>query len=336
MNKKTLFGLIICNFALFTMGNGFLPLMPVYALSMGASEEIAGLYIAFAYFCIAAGTMIGGRLSDRIANRKTFLFITSFFFAPITLLVGKVETVWQLTLCTGLQYLIAGMCLAAAGAITGREAKENERGKVFGLIGMTIGLGALAGGLTIGPMVDAWGYGKMFTAMAAFLLVVPVAIFLLVIESPPTSPSKVIRVEKKKSRMEKILLLLFFAQILGMIANGLGNMARSVSMNRLEFTGTAMTATAAIGGAVLLSMVTVSMSVGPAFVADLVKPESVGIGIALFQCAGWLGIIIGFVYSGFASRSMGPSLSLLFASGAGVIAAFLIFLLKTKSPPVTA
>ncbi|TFG58661.1 MAG: MFS transporter, partial [Spirochaetales bacterium] len=267
------------------------------------------------------------------------------------------------------------------GAITGREAGPKERGKVFGLLGMTIGLGALAGGLSIGPMVDAWGYRRMFTVMAAFLLIIPLAALVMVRETSSVSEKAVQGPVKQRGRFEKVLFLLFAAQIFGMIANGLGNMARSISMSGLSFTNTAITTTAAVSGLIaiplalflgwlsdklgrkliliishaagtlclvllvisfrlwhfwiaasLLSIVVVSMSVGPAFVADIVKKESVGTGIALFQGAQWLGIIAGFVYSGYAFKAMGFSSSLFAASGTGIIAALLILFLRTSPP----
>ena len=59
------------------------------------------------------------------------------------------------------------MSLGIVGAMVGTQARENERGRLFGVLGVTISLGSLLGGLTFGRMADAWGYPGMFTAVAA-------------------------------------------------------------------------------------------------------------------------------------------------------------------------
>jgi MFS family permease len=380
MNTLMLFGLVVCDCIVFTMGNGTLPLLPIYAKVLGASSATEGIYVALAYLCLAIGTVIGGRLSDRLQSRRSLLVLAGALLVPLQALMGLTRNVFQLIATTGLLWLAAGVTLATVGAIAGREADAAQRGKVFGFIGVSAGVGSLVGGLTIGPMVDAWGYPAMFFVLAGLTVLIPITALLTVKETQQDPASKLRTVPHPASFIGVAILLLLAAQLLGWVANGAGNMGRSISMNELNFSNTAITATAAIGGllslplplvlgwlsdrvgrkkvlitsyvagtacllilsvsqklwqfwlvAALLSLLAVSMSVGPALVADIVSRERVGTAVSLFQSAQWLGTIVGFVYSGFAFQSLGIRSALAVASIAGVLAIVAALLIRDSS-----
>ncbi len=369
-------GLSICYLAVFTMGNGFLPLMPIYAQALGGTREIAGFYIAFAFLCVSMGALLGGRLSDVTWHRRFLLAAAGFVIVPTTWLVGRAGNVWQLGLATGAEWLFSGMCLGIVGAIVGKQARENERGRLFGILGMTISLGALLGGITFGRMADAWGYPKMFSAVALFMAIVPAAAILLVDGGTADHGRARTRVPGEKRWASGAFLLLLLAVILAWVVAGAGNLGRSLSMNERAFSNAAISTTAAVGGivslpvplilgwisdrvgrrtiiiasflaglasllllivsrslwqywtvAALLSLHAVSMSIGPAFVADIVKKERVGTGISFFQSCTWIGTVVGYVYSGIAFQHFGIRAGL--AVGAifpllGIIILFLI------------
>lgn len=380
MNTLMLFGLVVCDCIVFTMGNGTLPLLPIYAKVLGASSATEGIYVALAYLCLAIGTVIGGRLSDRLQSRRSLLVLAGALLVPLQALMGLTRNVFQLIATTGLLWLVAGVTLATVGAIAGREADAAQRGKVFGFIGVSAGVGSLVGGLTIGPIVDAWGYPTMFFVLACLTVLIPITALLTVKETQQEPASKLRTVPHPASFIGVAILLLLAAQLLGWVANGAGNMGRSISMNELKFSNTAITVTAAIGGllslplplalgwlsdrigrkkvliasyvagtacllilsvsqklwqfwlvAALLSLLAVSMSVGPALVADIVRRERVGTAVSLFQSAQWLGTIVGFVYSGFAFQSLGIRSALAVASIAGVLAIVAALLIRDSS-----
>jgi len=380
MNTLMLFGLVVCDCVIFTVGNGTTPLLPIYAKVLGASSATEGIYVALAYLCLAIGTVIGGRLSDRLQSRRSLLVLAGALLVPLQALMGLTRNVFQLIATTGLLWLAAGVTLATVGAIAGREADAAQRGKVFGFIGVSAGVGSLVGGLTIGPMVDAWGYPAMFFVLAGLTVLIPITALLTVKETQQDPASKLRTVPHPASFIGVAILLLLAAQLLGWVANGAGNMGRSISMNELNFSNTAITATAAIGGllslplplvlgwlsdrvgrkkvlitsyvagtacllilsvsqklwqfwlvAALLSLLAVSMSVGPALVADIVSRERVGTAVSLFQSAQWLGTIVGFVYSGFAFQSLGIRSALAVASIAGVLAIVAALLIRDSS-----
>jgi MFS family permease len=57
--------------------------------------------------------------------------------------------------------------------------------------------------------------------------------------------------------------------------------------------------------AALMSLHALSMSIGPAYVADIVQKERVGTGISLFQSCTWIGTVVGYIYSGIAFQHLG-------------------------------
>ena len=59
MSRKQLLLLFVGSLVLWTVGNGTMPIVPVYALRLGASQAVAGYFIAFAFLALAAGTYFG-------------------------------------------------------------------------------------------------------------------------------------------------------------------------------------------------------------------------------------------------------------------------------------
>ncbi len=380
MTKKAMLGLSICYLAVFSMGNGFLPLMPIYAQALGATRESAGYYLAFAFLCVSAGALLGGRISDFARHRRLLLATFGALTVPATWLVGRVGNVWQLTIVTGVGWLFAGMTLGIVGAIVGKQAGENERGRLFGILGMTISLGSLLGGLTFGRMADSWGYSRMFTAVALFMTIVPAAAILLVNERNGYAVKEKTRLPGETRWADGAFLLLLIAATLAYVVAGVGNMGSSLSMKERAFSNAAITTTAAVGGivslpfplilgwisdkvgrrtvmiasflagtaclllliisrslwqfwtaAAFMSLLAISMSIGPAYVADMVKKERVGTGISFFQSCTWIGTIIGYIYSGIAFQHFGIRAGLAVGAASPLLAVLILLLINTSS-----
>jgi hypothetical protein len=49
MSKKQLFALFVCSLVPYVVGNGLLPLLPVYAAHLGAESAEAGYYLSISY-----------------------------------------------------------------------------------------------------------------------------------------------------------------------------------------------------------------------------------------------------------------------------------------------
>jgi DHA1 family multidrug resistance protein-like MFS transporter len=377
MSKKQLVALFLCNFVTFTIGNGLLPLLPVYAIKLGASNTLAGYYVAFSFIALAMGTLVAGKLSDLLQRRKTIIIISAILNVLTIWLIGRVTNLWQLTLITGITWFLGGIILALVAILAGLFSADNERGKIFGILGMTASLGMLVGGLTIGPIVDKWDYPIMFLILSLFTIIQPLSALLMEDKTIARNHESESQNAKIKQKFGSALVLLLIAHVFAMTTNGIGNMGRSISMNEKGFSSTAITSTSTVGGivglpipyligrlsdrfgrksmmlvsyisgvlclpllagskslwqfwvfAALISILYASISVGPAFVTDLVQQENLGLGISLFQTAMWVGSIIGFAGSGYAFELFGLPNTLMIGSLLPIIAISLLIVIR--------
>jgi len=246
MSKKQILALFVCSLVPWTVGNGLLPLLPVYAKQMVADSAASGYYLAFSYFALAVGAIAAGWLSDKFKRRKMPLIIAGLASIPIAWLMGRVGNIWSLSLLTAGVWFFGGLVLALAGILAGLSARKNERGKIYGILSLTNGLGAFIGGLATGFIVDRWGYPIMFSAVAVFLLLLPLAgIFLK--EKEVEQGQGEGGLPKKKLILGKSFYLLFSASLVISIAYFVIVLGRSLLMSDLGFGAFAISSTMAIG-----------------------------------------------------------------------------------------
>ncbi len=247
MSRKQLALMFICSLVIWSAGYGLIPLLPVYATQMGANSALAGYYLAIAYFAITLGALAAGWVSDRLHRRKLPLIIAGSINIPVAWLMGRVHTIWALTAFTSLLWCMAGLMLALLSILAGLSAGENERGKIFGILALTMGLGAVAGGMGVGWLVDRWGYPSMFTILAVFNLVFPLSALLL--EEKELKLLKVENLpEKKSAGLGRSFYLLFTAALFSSITGFFVTLIRSIAMNNLKFGALAIASTGAVGG----------------------------------------------------------------------------------------
>jgi DHA1 family tetracycline resistance protein-like MFS transporter len=229
-----------------------MPLLPVYAIQFGASPAVTGYYLAFAFVALAAGTFFAGWLADKLQRRKLLLIVSGAMMIPLVWIMGEVKNIWQLAVTTAAVWFLGGIEIAVINILAGLFAAENERGRIFGLLGLTMGLGAIIGGLSVGPIVDRWGYPTMFSVLCLFpVILLTTAIFVKdkKIEQIPihTAPE-----HNEKPSFGRAFIILLLAQLIAVIVNGTRNIGRSLAMNNLGFAATAITSTGVIGGLVSL------------------------------------------------------------------------------------
>lgn len=252
MSNKQLAALFLCSLVPWSAGNGLVPLLPLYASQLGADAAMAGYYLAFSYLAIALGALSAGWVSDTFGHRKLPLIIVGVIGIPVTWLMGQMNSIWMLTLLTALLWFCGGIGLALIGILTGLSAGEHERGKVFGILSLTGGLGAVIGGLGTGWLVEGWGFAIMFTALAVFMSLWPLGALLI-------EEKQVIRREvqdglQHKSNLGKNFYLLFFANILVSIAGFFIVLIRSFSMNDLGFNSFEIASTGVVGGLIAMPL----------------------------------------------------------------------------------
>lgn len=254
MSKKQLFALFLCSLIPYTAGNGVLPLLPVYAAQLGAAPAVVGYYLSFSYLALAAGTIVGGWLSDKLQRRRALIIVAGVVATPAFWLMGRAMNIWQLAALTAAGFFLGSMGVTLISILAGLFAKETERGKVFGILALTGALGSLIGGLTTGPVADRWGYPTMFAAVSLFLILWPLT--GLLVEDKVVA--RVRRAEASTAGERPGLggnfYLLLGASLVAATALFVSMLGRSLAMNDLGFVAAAISSTGAIGGAVVLPL----------------------------------------------------------------------------------
>jgi MFS family permease len=254
MSKKQLFALFLCSLVPWTVGNGTLPLLPVYAAQLGAEPAVTGYYLACSYLALAAGTVVAGWLADKFRRRKALLVVGGMVSIPTMWLTGRATNIWHLAALTATTCFLFGMGVTLISILAGLFAEETERGRVFGILSLTGALGSLIGGLTTGPMADRWGYPTMFAVLSLFLSLWPLTGLLV-------EDKVVARIRRgEASTVEERpglgggFVLLLLTSLVATVANFVSVLGRSLAMNDLGFVAAAISGTAAVSGAVALPL----------------------------------------------------------------------------------
>ena len=247
ISGKQIFALFICSLVTWSVGNGLIPLLPVYAAELGASKAVAGSYLGFTYLALTIGALVAGLVSSKLRRQKLPLIIICCISIPAAWLMGQTRSVIGLTAVTAFLFFCGAASLVLVGILTGLSAGEHERGKTFGLIGLTSGLGSLVGNLGFGLLVENWGYTTMFRG-AAGLLCLGLIGSLLVEEKKKTHTDRKDTPTLKAPALGKSFYLLFSACVLTSMAGFLVLLVRSLLMDDLNYRPLEISSTGAIGG----------------------------------------------------------------------------------------
>ncbi len=144
--------------------------------------ERFGLTIQQAQLClfiflaaVAAGTILGGPIGDRIGRRAVILW-SILGILPLTLALP-----WLPLIPTVIVAALAGMFLASAFpamVVYGQDLMPDRTGMVAGLLfGLAFGVAAI-GAAVLGVVADAWGIVAVYQ-ICAFLPVLGIVAFLL-------------------------------------------------------------------------------------------------------------------------------------------------------------
>ncbi|MER7764871.1 MFS transporter [Streptomyces sp. NPDC097619] len=161
--------------------------IPSMQQDLGATTSAIQWITAGYALAFAAGLITGGRLGDIYGRKRLFLIgITGFTIASA--LCGLAANPGMLVASRLLQGSMAALMVPQVLAIIHVTFPPHERGKVFGLFGAIIGLGAVSGPI-LGALLTEWNlFGLEWRPI--FLINLPVGIAGLILGSRFITESK--------------------------------------------------------------------------------------------------------------------------------------------------
>jgi FSR family fosmidomycin resistance protein-like MFS transporter len=129
----------------------------------GLSIQAAQMHLFVFLFAVAAGTLLGGPIGDRI-GRKQVIWVSILGAAPFTLALPYVDLMWT----TVLSFVIGFILASAFSAILvfAQELMPGKVGTVSGLFfGLAFGLGGIAAAV-LGTVADARGIEYVYRVCA--------------------------------------------------------------------------------------------------------------------------------------------------------------------------
>jgi MFS family permease len=228
--------------------------LPTYATQLGADAVWTGYFLSFNQLTLATGCVVSGWLADRLQRRKALLLVAGVLTVPTTWLMGQMTDLWYLAALTAVLWFLLGVEVTQVSILTGMFTDEAERGKVFGILGITSALGSSIGSSVTGLIADQWGYPSLF-AVAAFAL----TLLLLIgsfLEDRVVARDQNQRASTSGTRqgLGTAFFLLLLVVLIGGIAGFVGIMGRSLKMTELGFPATAISTAFAIALAVGLPL----------------------------------------------------------------------------------
>ncbi|MDE3071624.1 MAG: MFS transporter [Pseudomonadota bacterium] len=145
----------------------------------GVSVPAAQMHLFAFLLAVAAGSLIGGPVGDRI-GRKWVIWVSILGVAPFTLLLPHVGLMW-----TGVLTVIIGLILASAFSailVYAQELIPSRVGTVSGLFfGFAFGMGGI-GAAVLGQLADLHGIAYVYRLCAYLPLMGLITVFLPDIE----------------------------------------------------------------------------------------------------------------------------------------------------------
>ncbi|MGW1978706.1 MFS transporter [Streptomyces sp. NPDC001889] len=152
--------------------------IPSIEQDLGASFSSIQWITAGYALAFAAGLITGGRLGDIHGRRRIFLIGVAGFTAA-SALCGLAMSAEVLVAARLLQGAMAALMVPQVLAIVHTTFPPHERGKVFGLFGAVVGLGAVSGPL-LGALLTEWDlFGLAWRPI--FLINLPVGVAALIL-----------------------------------------------------------------------------------------------------------------------------------------------------------
>ncbi len=151
------------------------------------STEVGQYHLFIFLFSVAAGTLLGGPIGDRI-GRKAVIWVSILGVAPFTLALPYASLEVSAVLSA-----IIGFMLASAFpsmVVYAQELMPGKVGTVAGLFfGLAFGLGGV-GAAVLGQLADLWGIDAVYQLCSFLPLIGLLAVFLPNLHTPRSAAAK--------------------------------------------------------------------------------------------------------------------------------------------------
>lgn len=178
VTKKTRLLTSIVTFLSFVDTNILIPVIALYAASLGAGTGIIGVIVGLYSLTNFLTNLLGGRLTDRFGFKRPLLgglagdaialLLYSFCYTPL-----------HLALVRAFHGFSGGLAGPATMAATGQMASREGRGKAMSYYGIAIACATLVGHGAGGTIATRLGYHYVFYTGATLLLAGVIAGFFL-------------------------------------------------------------------------------------------------------------------------------------------------------------
>jgi DHA1 family multidrug resistance protein-like MFS transporter len=179
--KRQVLGTLLLSVMIALLGIGIIvPVVPILAVSLGASGLSLGLIIAAFSFSRTILQPLVGSLSDRW-GRKGFLLSGLLVYALVGLLFPEATSVVNLIGIRALHGVGSAMIVPVAMAYVSDMAPIGQEGRYMGMLNIAIFTGIGGGPLLGGVFTDLWGMAAAFYAMSALSIL---ALLLVLFQMP--------------------------------------------------------------------------------------------------------------------------------------------------------
>jgi DHA1 family multidrug resistance protein-like MFS transporter len=218
MEKRTLITLLLALFIAF-LGIGIIaPIVPIYAVDLGATGVTLGLMIAA--FSVSQGALqpVVGNLSDR-KGRKRFLVTGLSIYAVVGIAYTLATSVEQLILIRLLNGVGSAMIAPIVMAYIGDLAPEGQEGKYMGMLNVALFAGIGAGPMLGGVFRDVLGINSTFYAMSALTAA---SLGLILAFLPPQRSDR--KIQSTAGLLTKLRRMLHNRRVVGVLLPRMGTM----------------------------------------------------------------------------------------------------------------
>ena len=204
MNKSSSGILVLLSIAVGVamIGLGIIwPLIPVYAVELGAGGLLVGLIIASFNVSRTLFSPFAGRLSDRF-GRKKFIVSGLFLYAVISIFYVLPTNAEALIFIRFFHGLTSVLVVPIAMALAADIAPKQELGLYMGTLNMAVMIGLGIGPAIGGTIRDHFGMNAAFYTMGALALLTCILIMILI---PPDLEKHTSKENKNKYSFTKML-----------------------------------------------------------------------------------------------------------------------------------